>query len=60
MVHEGSCSTTDLCDFESNDICGYTNDPVADFNWEKGQGSLLNSVLNKNITDVNNLFCYLN
>lgn len=52
VVHDDSCSTTDLCDFESDEICGYSNDPIADFNWERGSGSSLSDTFNQNITDV--------
>ncbi len=49
IVHDGSCSTTDLCDFESNLICNYENDPIASSKWKLGQGSMFNDI---NITDV--------
>ncbi|RMZ97804.1 MAM and LDL-receptor class A domain-containing 2-like [Brachionus plicatilis] len=39
IVHEGFCKTTDLCTFENPDLCGYTNDPLADTNWIRANSS---------------------
>jgi hypothetical protein len=33
-----SCPTTQYCDFESPNICGYQNDPTADLKWERRKG----------------------
>ena len=52
VVHDGSCSTTDLCDFETNFMCNYVNDPFGDFNWERAQGYTFNSSFTIDIVDV--------
>jgi hypothetical protein len=36
---KGYCLTTQICDFESNDLCGYRNDLSADFFWSREQGT---------------------
>ena len=36
---EGPCPVQRFCDFESSDICGYTNEPSGNFNWTRHQGS---------------------
>lgn len=33
IVHDGFCTATDLCTFENQNYCGYTNDPLATFSW---------------------------
>ena len=38
-MHEGACSFTNLCTFENGNMCGYTNDPTADFNWKLASGN---------------------
>ena len=52
IVHEGQCVTTDLCDFESGS-CAYNNDPLADFNWEIGNGTYLYTLTGLSLVDVN-------
>lgn len=52
-MHDGACSTTDLCDFESDSICNYEHDPTANFKWERGQGNLFNNTFPIEINDVN-------
>ncbi|CAF0741650.1 unnamed protein product, partial [Brachionus calyciflorus] len=42
IVHEGFCQTTDLCTFENPDLCGYKNDPLADFEWIRANASASN------------------
>lgn len=34
---DGAC-TKQACDFESPDICGYTNDPSGNFDWTRNKG----------------------
>ena len=37
----GECPTsTAICDFESDDICGYTYDETADFLWQRKKGPM--------------------
>ena len=33
------CPTTQFCDFENENICGFTNDPNAKINWVREKGS---------------------
>jgi len=54
-VHEGACSSTDLCTFENGNMCGYTNDPTADFNWKLGNGNTSLSDTGP-VVDVNQSF----
>jgi hypothetical protein len=35
----GSCPSAKLCDFENEDICGFTNYPYAKFNWLRHKGN---------------------
>ena len=32
------CAPQQVCDFESEDICGYFNDPSGDINWSRITG----------------------
>ena len=52
VVHEGSCSTTDLCNFESNSLCNYENDQIDDFDWQKGQGNTFANMFSSDVIDV--------
>lgn len=36
--NDGSCPTTNQCDFEQADLCGYVNDLNTGFKWERVQG----------------------
>ncbi|CAF3769976.1 unnamed protein product, partial [Adineta steineri] len=36
---EGPCPMQRFCDFESSDICGYTDDPSGTFNWTRNRGT---------------------
>ncbi|GFN85250.1 MAM and LDL-receptor class a domain-containing protein 2-like [Plakobranchus ocellatus] len=39
-VHTGNCiEHQGECDFEAKDICGFTQDPTADFQWERSSGT---------------------
>ena len=43
-VHKGNCQPINLCTFEdgdSNNLCGYTNDPGTDMKWFKIAGERL-------------------
>ena len=35
----GACPSTYYCDFESEDICGFTNYTLAAFTWTRNKGS---------------------
>ncbi|CAF0847412.1 unnamed protein product, partial [Rotaria sordida] len=37
-TNEGPCPIQRSCDFESQDICGYVNDPSGNFNWTRYRG----------------------
>jgi len=37
--NDGSCPTTNTCDFEQSDLCGYVNDVNTGFFWNRVQGS---------------------
>ena len=34
----GDCPTTQFCDFENADICGYKDDLTAKFKWKRNKG----------------------
>lgn len=34
----GNCPSTLYCDFETEDICGFTNYPLASFTWTRNNG----------------------
>ncbi|UJR31098.1 hypothetical protein I4U23_018606, partial [Adineta vaga] len=38
VTKEGPCPVQRFCDFESQDICGYTYDPSGTFNWTRNKG----------------------
>jgi len=35
----GPCPIQRFCDFESQDLCGYINDPSGSFNWTRNKGT---------------------
>jgi hypothetical protein len=37
--NHGSCPPTSYCDFETPDICGFTDYPLAVFKWTRHKGS---------------------
>ncbi|CAF0808194.1 unnamed protein product, partial [Brachionus calyciflorus] len=39
LANTGPCPTTKFCDFESDDLCGFTNYPLAKFEWTRHKGS---------------------
>ncbi|XP_070565435.1 MAM and LDL-receptor class A domain-containing protein 2-like isoform X2 [Ptychodera flava] len=39
ILYDDECPPLDKCDFESADICGYNNDPLADFEWGRTRAS---------------------
>lgn len=38
VIQEGECAAVDYCSFEDN-LCEFTNDASADFNWQRGNSS---------------------
>lgn len=55
IIHEGQCvpvSDSQLCTFENNDFCQYTNDPNAEFSWRLGNSSSQSSLTGPS-SDVN-------
>lgn len=51
-IHDGPCRVVNLCTFENNITCGYTNDPTADFEWKIGTGEELYEAYGIDMSDV--------
>ncbi|XP_071956928.1 MAM and LDL-receptor class A domain-containing protein 1-like [Antedon mediterranea] len=41
QVSDGECPPRTFCDFQEDDICGYTQDKTDDFDWSRGSGRTL-------------------
>lgn len=43
IVHDGACNYGNVCTFEDNTFCGYSNDVTANLNWQRAAANTLSN-----------------